>query len=74
MHGVEQVGAAGDRGERHAAGDPFAIVTMSGHHALVFAGEPVPVRANPVWTSSAMKTTPLRWPNRPARRKPGAGR
>ncbi len=44
--------AAGHPGQRKPPAMPFAVGEVG--HALVLAGEPAPVRQNPVWISSAM--------------------
>ena len=41
VHGVHQLGAAGDGGQRQAAGDALGGGDQVGHDALVVAGEPV---------------------------------
>ena len=74
MHGVEQVGAAGDRGSGMPPAMPFAMVTRSGTTPSCSQANQAPVRAKPVCTSSAMKTTPLRLAHSArAGRNPGAG-
>ena len=45
MDGVHDVGATGDRGERHTAGDALGRRHEVGDDALVVAGEPVAAAA-----------------------------
>ena len=75
VRGVHDLGAPGHRGERQAAGDALGGRDQVGDDAEHARSRTcAPVRAKPVWISSAMKTTSLaRHQSTSAGRKPSAG-
>ena len=75
VDGVHQLGAAGDRGQRHAAGDALGGGDQVGHDALVVAGEPVAGAAEAGLDLVGDEDDPVRLGSTPcsAGRKPSAG-
>ncbi len=75
VHGVHDLGAARDAGERHPAGDALGGGDQIGHDALVLAGEPRPrsgrSRSAPRRRRRAMPCSAHQAAR--AARKPGAG-